>query len=126
MVSFGVAVCGNCRSRECHGGIISRAANSSRFVPIPANNFDSELVRDDSESGDTLTVMTAFLTERDAAVRLRVTLNDVNALLENGELPYSLISGEIRITDDDIRDRVRRMRAQESALPRRSDNECKL
>jgi len=60
--------------------------------PIPADNFDSELVRDASADGDTLTGMIPLLTERDAAVRLHVTLNDLNALLENGELPYSLIN----------------------------------
>ena len=104
----------------------SRGANSDRFVPIPADNFDSELVRDGSDDGDTLTGMIPLLTERDAAIRLRVTLNDLNALLENGDLSYLVIGGEIRITDEDIRDLVRRTRTQESALPRRSDHECKL
>ena len=104
----------------------SRGANSDRFVPIPADNFDSGLVRDGSDDGDTLTGMIPLLTERDAAVRLRVTLNDLNALLENGDLSYLVIGGEIRITDDDIRDLVRRTRTQEAALPRRSDHECKL
>ncbi len=104
----------------------SRGANSDRFVPIPADNFDSELVRDGSDHGDTLTGMVLLLTERDAAIRLRVTLNDLNALLENGDLSYLVIGGEIRITEADIRGLVRRMRAQESALPRRSDHECKL
>ncbi len=61
-----------------------------QFRPIPADNFDSELVRDGSDDGDILTGMIPLLTERDAAVRLRVTLNDLNALLKNGELPYSL------------------------------------
>ena len=95
----------------------SRGANSDRFVPIPADNFDSELVRDGSDDGDTLTGMIPLLTERDAAIRLRVTLNDLNALLENGDLSYLVIGGEIRITEDDIRDLVRRTRAQGSALP---------
>ena len=105
---------------------LSRGANSDRFVPIPADNFDSELVRDGSDDGDTLTGMIPLLTERDAAIRLRVTLNDLNALLENGDLSYLVIGGEIRITVEDIRDLVRRTRTQESALPRRSDHECKF
>ena len=79
-----------------------------------------------SDHGDTLTGMIPLLTERDAAIRLRVTLNDINALLESGTLPYSVIGGEIRITDEDIRDFVRRTRTQGSTLPRRSDHECKL
>ena len=85
--------------------------------PIPADKFDSELVRDGRDDGDTFTVMTPLLTERDAAVRLRVTLNDLNAILENGELPYSVIGGQLRITDDDIRNLVSRTRTQGSTLP---------
>ena len=112
--------CGSCQPRGCPG----RSTNLG--VPIPADNFDSELVRDGSDAGDTLTGMIPLLTERDAAVRLRVTLNDLNALLENGDLSYLVIGGEIRITDDDIRDLVRRTRTQGSTLPRRSDHECKL
>ncbi len=90
----------------------SRGANFVRFVPIPADNFDSELVRDASADGDTLTGMIPLLTERDTAIRLRVTLNDLNTLLESGTLPYSVIGGEIRITDDDIRDLFGKLLAQ--------------
>ena len=43
---------------------LSRGANSDRFVPIPADNFDSELVRDGSDDGDILTGMIPLLTER--------------------------------------------------------------
>jgi len=104
----------------------SRGENTSRFVPIPADPVVSKILRDGSDDGDTLTGMIPLLTERDAAIRLRVTLNDLNALLENGDLSYLVIGGEIRITVEDIRDLVRRTRTQESALPRRSDHECKL
>jgi len=98
---------------------------SSVARQIPADPVVSKILRDDSDDGDTLTGMVPLLTERDVAIRLRVTLNDLNALLENGDLSYSVIGGELRIADDDIRDFVGRMRTQ-STLPRRSDNECKL
>jgi len=123
----GVAVCGSCRSTECRGVItclgVPIPTDSSRFRPIISIQT---LVRDGSDDGDILSGMIPLLTERDAAVRLRVTLNDLNALLENGDLSYLVIGGEIRITDDDIRDLVRRTRTQGSTLPRRSDHECKL
>ena len=50
-----------------------------------------------------------LLTERDAAVRLRITLDDLNAMIEAAEIRYLVIAGQVRFTPDAIQDAVRRM-----------------
>lgn len=50
-----------------------------------------------------------LLTERDAAVRLRITLDDLNELIESAEIRYLIIAGQVRFTPDAIQDAVRRM-----------------
>ena len=95
-------------------------------VPIPADVCDTAgssgacLLSEDNSD------MQQLLTERDAAVMLRVSLSDLSVMLESGQLPYSAICGHIRIDHRDIAEAVQRLRINQQSLPRRNQNTCQL
>jgi hypothetical protein len=95
-------------------------------VPIPADACDTAdgpgacLLSEDNSD------MQQLLTERDAAVMLRVSLSDLSVMLESGQLPYSAVCGHIRIDPRDIMEAVQRLRVNQKSLPARRKNECQL
>ncbi len=95
-------------------------------VPIPADACDTAdspgacLLSEDNSD------MQQLLTERDAAVMLRVSLSDLSVMLESGQLPYSAVCGHIRIGPRDIAEAVQRLRVNQKSLPARRKNECQL
>ncbi len=78
-----------------------------------------------SQSGDNAE-MKQLLTSKDAAIQLRLNLTDVNSLIESGELPYSVICGQVRISQTDIMEAVQRLRINQKSLPALRTNECQL
>ena len=78
-----------------------------------------------SQSGDNAG-MKQLLTCKDTAIQLRLNLTDVNTLIESGELPYSVICGQVRISQSDIMEAVNRLRIDQKSLPALRTNECPL
>ena len=78
-----------------------------------------------SQSGDNAE-MKQLLTCKDTAIQLRLNLTDVNTLIESGELPYSVICGQVRISQSDIMEAVNRLRIDQKSLPALRTNECPL
>ena len=70
--------------------------------------------------------MRQLLTERNAVIQMRISLTDLNAMVEAGDLRYSVIAGQIRFQPAGIAEAVRRLRVQTQTLPRRSEAECQF
>lgn len=102
-----------------------QCANVGQIGPMWPDLADSKSVQHSASDGARLPGMNQLLTERDAAIQLRITLDDLNDLLESGALPYVTVSGEIRICASDLQQMIRRSKTQ-TALPRRRRNECQL
>ena len=68
--------------------------------------------------------MEQLLNERDAAVSLRISLADLNFLIESGGIRYSVIASQVRFRPEDLRDAVRRLRVEPSNM--KEPNGCQL